>query len=840
MKLKHILFVIIFIASQQSVQSVVLAQEAIGINFFDIAHTDAGAPTCWGGGKGYAWVGAPTTFLNCTGGTTGGDVPVNMSVGAGALVLTTTRPGGGGWCNVQFKLDGGHSVNFLRYGAEPFLYLRLKWGVIVPGAGLTITLYDGDEILNSYAQYNAQIGPYFAHDASVDLLDYVTPSTDWQDVYIPMSAFIADEPNIDLTKIKFIDLTATGSYSETNTLYIEKFKIIRDIANQYTDMVKVNQLGYLPNQRKLAIVSYEVGAVSPAPTYFQLKDALTGSVVYQANLQLKTVCSSIWNKSGDTVFYADFSSFTTPGRYVIYCPELGQTSLAFNIGNKSFDRALRDATRFFYYGRSGYEINEPYAEGHTRPSIYANNFVCWYDYYAGASGKMYNYDPCGLGIDVRDVLGGWFDAGDLHMDIHNNVTTMWFLLEMLEQQYNKFGPRVLNLPESDSQTNDLVLLIKYELDWFKKMQNTDGSVHFIVSSEFSVSHQDISDVSTGAACILAGTFAKAYTLFSAVPSMQSYAQDLLSRAELSWAWLMAHTSNYNPTGYNGSTWSYGITSDSSFRQFAAIELYIATGTSTYRTYFESRYSSANTDMQGITAIGKGHMDYAETTRPVTTSIRRAIRTKYISFADTLVANVDCNPYRIPVKTSSGDLGWGSSGLIACNAYTLLRVYEWTGNVTYRNAALDALEWIGGRNPVSRIFITGDYSDYLHGTDIYSFFWFDHINPVPGYLCGNINTQDFLYLYNKYKYKYYLNIQNASTLEPCLPWQAELCYLLGYFAYDLKLPEVIDASYLLEFSNAWLTTPADAGWNPNCDIALPADHIINFLDFANLANKWMNQ
>jgi endoglucanase len=244
-------------------------------------------------------------------------------------------------------------------------------------------------------------------------------------------------------------------------------------------------------------------------------------------------------------------------------------------------------------------------------------------------------------------------------------------------------------------------------------------------------------------------------------------------------------------------------------------------------------------MQGITAIGKGHMDYAETTRPVTASIRTAIRTKYTTFANTLVANVDCNPYRIPVKTSSGDLGWGSSGLIACNAYTLLRVYEWTGDAAYRNAALDALEWIGGRNPVDRIFITG-YGDYLHGTDIYSFFWFDHLNPVPGYLCGNINTLDFLYLYNKNKYKYYLNVQNASTLEPCIPWQAEFCYLLGYFAYDLKLPEVIDTSYLLKFSNAWLTTPADAGWNPDCDIAVPADGIINFLDCETLANKWMNQ
>ncbi|MGA2914568.1 MAG: glycoside hydrolase family 9 protein [Sedimentisphaerales bacterium] len=827
---------------------VIAAEEAIGINFFDLAHTDAGSPTCWGSGKGYAWVGSPTTFLNCTGGTNGGDVPVSMSMGAGSLVFTTTRPGGGGWCNIQFKLDAGHSVNFLRYGSDPMLYLRLKWGAIASGSGFTIQLYDDYQIWNSYYIYAGLTGPYSSYHASINLSNYVTPSTtDWQDVYIPMSDFLANNHNLDLTRISFIEISATGNYSATNTLYIEKMKIIPDIANQYTDMVKVNQLGYLPNQRKLAIVSYEAGTVSPAPTYFQVKDASTGSVVYQANLQLKTPCTSSWNQSGDTVYHADFTSFTTPGRYVIYCPELGQTSPAFDIANRTFDEPFRDALRFFYYARSAQEIAEPSAEDHTRPAIYTNNTACAYDYDDNDSTHRYDYDPNNQGITTRDVAGGWFDAGDLHLDIHNNVTTMWFLLEMLEQQYNKLGPRVLNLPESDGQTNDLVLLIKWELDWFKKMQNPDGSVHFIVISETSdQSRQEVSDISTGAACILAGTFAKAYTLLSNIPSMQSYASDLLSRAQLSWTWLTNHTSpsNYNPKDMYGNTWSYGITSSSSFRQYAAIELYIATGDSTYRTYFESRFSSANTDMQGITAIGKGEMDYAETTRPVSSTIRTAIRAAYTTLADTLVANANCSPYRIPIQ-STGDITWGSSGLIACYAYTLLRVYAWTGNTTYRDTALDALEWISGRNPVSRVFITG-YGDYLHGTDIYSFYWFDHTNPVPGYLCGNVNAYDFLYNYIKYPWKYYMNIQNASTLEPCLPWQAEACYLFGYFAdnlnltADFNLDGTVNYLDLLTFSQAWLTTPADPGWNPNCDIAVPHDNIINFLDFAVFANQWMSQ
>ena len=73
---------------------------------------------------------------------------------------------------------------------------------------------------------------------------------------------------------------------------------------------------------------------------------------------------------------------------------------------------------------------------------------------------MYDYDPNNSRITSRDVAGGWFDAGDLHLDIHNNVGTMWLLLQTYKQFKNKLGPDTLNLPESDGQTNDLVLAFK--------------------------------------------------------------------------------------------------------------------------------------------------------------------------------------------------------------------------------------------------------------------------------------------------------------------------------------------------------------------------------------------
>ena len=845
------LFVIIFLSVFPGPATA--AQEAIGINFFDLAHSDAGSPACWDNYKSTTYKSSTATFTRCS---TDTFVPVSMSIGNGSLVFTTKKPTGSSWY-ADFKLDWGHSVNFLRYGESPLLYLRVKWGAIATGADLTITLFDDQSIKTLYRSYNGTGTTYTNQSASVTLSTYVTPSTTaWQDVYIPMSDF----HNIDLTRIGVLRLAGAGTYTATNTMYIEKIKVVPSISNQYADMVKVNQLGYLPNQKKLAIVSYESGAVSSPPTYFQVKNASNGDVVFQSySLPQKTAGD---DQSGDIVYHADFTAFTTPGRYVVCCPEIGQTSQAFDIRSNVFNEAFRDSLRFFYYARSGYEIAEPCAEGHARPTIYASNSACAYDYDDNDSAKMYDYDPNNVGITTRDVRGGWFDAGDLHLDIHNNITPLWFLLEMLEQQKNKLGPDILNLPESDSQTNDLVLLIKYQLDWFKKMQNTDGSVHFIVyaPSSSDVRYQKISDVSSGAPCVLAGIFAKAYTLLSAMPGQEAYAADLLDRAELSWDWLMVHTSNYNPSSPGIGLWSYGITNDTPHRAFAAIELYLATGESEYRNYFENGFNAATGDkvlnafggnsyygyigpIDG-SALSKGYMDYAEeTVRPVTESIRTAIKNSFITAANQLVnrANNGAGTYRVPTLMFN-DLYWGSSGLLCGNGYVLLRAYEWTGTASYRDTAIDSLDWICGRNPVSRILITGDYSDYLHGTDHYSFYMFDHLNPVPGYLCGNINMlSDYLLApYIKHSWKYYLNIQNAAILEPCLHWQAEMCYLLGYFAYDLKLPDTVDFAYIGQFCQAWLSAPGDSNWNPNFDLAVPADGVIDFADFAVFARQWMNQ
>jgi hypothetical protein len=55
--------------------------------------------------------------------------------------------------------------------------------------------------------------------------------------------------------------------------------------------------------------------------------------------------------------------------------------------------------------------------------------------------------------------------------------------------------------------------------------------------------------------------------------------------------------------------------------------------------------------------------------------------------------------------------------------------------------------------------------------------------------------------------------------------------------DMNFDGTVNASDLLIFSQAWLSSPADTNWNSNCDIAEPADKFIGLSDLAVLSSSW---
>ena len=741
-------------------------------------------PTNWSGWGSAIYQGLGAVVRNV-----GGTVPVDTVDGTQALVLDAVNPPGAYW-NVLFKVSG-NSLNFLRTGTNPAVHLRLKWSAMPT---------------NNAWNMNVQV-----EGAQCPLSAYVTASTSvWQEVYIPASDFRAAKPSVDLTHVWAVGLSATGNYRDHCGLDIAALDLVPSATQLgYTEFVKVNQVGYTPLMgTKLGVLSCEPGTLTALPSAFQIVNVSNSQVVFTGALS-RFVAASGWNLDGDTNYQANFGALRTPGIYRLEVPALGAQSTTFVIATNVYQNLFRDALRFFYYSRSGAPIAEPFAESCTRAALYTSNTNATYNY--SPTYGHYNFST----NTQRDAHGCWFDAGDTHADVPNTATACWFLLE----SWRDFGRLVpaygLNLPESDSGQSDLVPLIAWGLDWIKRMQNADGSVHHYVASTANGSVQQVSDISSFATACAAAIFAKAYTLMGNTLTPAQSA-DLLARAQLSWSWLQANASMVQPRlplqnggdpGADDTYWG-DATYDHRCRAFAAVELFEATGQAAYNTAFVNQFkqngkSPISGNVFGVNwtgnssdnvlsylnhALNFAFIDYARSTRAADAATQATLKSAFLHQADLLTNYTAFSGYRIPMLYP-GHLYWGSSGgVLAPSAFVLARAFEWTGNTNYHETALQALHFICGRNPVNRVFVSG-YGDYQHSSDFYSQFWTDLLRQPPGYLGGNIDVQGSATMVVEAAWKRFINTQDADMTEPGVYWNSAFAWLVGYVVNDATLPEL---------------------------------------------------
>lgn len=706
-------------------------------------------------------------------------LPVQNVDGARVLVLKTTN---NGYWNIPFLIGDGAPVNLTRLGDAPTLHLRLRWHHRLPG--------DADD-------WTISLG-----NSSVLLSPYVTPAVGrWHIVDIPLTAFTHRDPKLDLTHINSIVIAGAHLHTEESLAYISELAILPGPpAVLRVDRIKTDQSGWRPHDPKHALLTYPAGTNAARPAAFQVCRAGDGRIVYAGRLTARSG-SADWNPTGDIVFDADFTPVVGPGRYKLKVPVLSAVSSEFTVGERVYDKDFRDALRFYYYERSGYPIAASYGEGYSRPAVFPGNGTAAY-HHIGASGSQ---TPAPL----RDVRGGWLDAGDPSLQTADHAVAAWWLLETLKTMGRKVPPGSLHLPEkSGPGESDLVPLVDFGLHWMAKMQNPDGSVLPLVSWGEG-DRQQCSGTDSPSAAWAAGVFAKAYLILRTVPGCKSESEAYLAKARLSWSWLTAHP---NPVTAETAETPVDARTDQQCRMFAAIELFNATGEAVYHRAFLAPFQASGSDV--VTAFGgsqtgfgpdhvmgylngpaeMGYLDYADSPQTrVNRSARQHIRQAFLHQA--AVAAYDPARNRVPYLARTpyrfamlypGHLYWGSSAtVLAALGVVFTRAYEWTGDKSYLNAALENLHFIHGRNPISRHFVSGEASDYAHGCDFYSQFWTDLHHQPPGVLGAFINGDGLLSPHIKDPWKRFINYQEASAEEPDVSWNCEYAYLAGYFASGLS-------------------------------------------------------
>lgn len=460
-----------------------------------------------------------------------------------------------------------------------------------------------------------------------------------------------------------------------------------EIVDQTVDC-NTNQVGFLPDARKTVVIRGE----NPGKE-FKIVDE-SGKEVYTGTLS--DAIDSV--NAGETVYFGEFTDFTTPGTYHVVSGE-GAESYPFVIGEGVYDELLVDAFRMMYLQRCGMELTEDMAGDFAHPDCHMGEAV------------IYGTD------ETKEVCGGWHDAGDYGRYVVSGVEAAQDLLlsyEDFPEIWAGENADNMGIPESGNGIPDILDEVKYELDWLLKMQDeeTGGVYHKVTCLEFPgfVMPQEetaqlvLAPISTTATADFAAVMAKSSEVYKEL--YPEFAAQCLEAAKRAWAYLEVTP---NGTGYKNPddilTGEYPDGQDKDERFWAATELYKVTGEEKYNKYLEETMDKYILHGYGWADMGTfGNMTYLSLDESLQNPVYvEKMKQMILEKADKYLENAKADGYNVAL----GDNYCWASNQVACNyARHLLLAEEISGNSEYGTYAYDQLSYVLGQNTLSYCFLSG--------------------------------------------------------------------------------------------------------------------------------------
>lgn len=219
--------------------------------------------------------------------------------------------------------------------------------------------------------------------------------------------------------------------------------------------ILVDQVGYACGSSKIAMINGE-----QPPDDFTILDVQTGREVYSGKIERKGYDETL----GVHISYADFTEFTTPGRYYIQAPSIGQ-SYVFEIAQEPFANLFQKVFGQYYCNRCGLTLSAEFAGEAAHNACHSREAQMKEE-----------------AMIKRDVSGGWHVDEIGSRDVVKGCQTINSLLLAYELYPDAFGDD-MGIPESGNGISDILDEVKYEIDWLLKMQDeTSGAVYASVSS----------------------------------------------------------------------------------------------------------------------------------------------------------------------------------------------------------------------------------------------------------------------------------------------------------------------------------------------------------------------
>lgn len=503
---------------------------------------------------------------------------------------------------------------------------------------------------------------------------------------------------LGLKTLVFIGLLTIIIVGFSNLDYHSKILSQEKSADNSSKIV-INQVGYLPQWQKTAfLLNNQKPTIHP-----QLIDLNTKKVVktIEPEEEIQDIATP------DAISVIDFTDITQPGTYFLRQGKL--KSPPFQIGIDIYEQPLVTLLRSYYLQRCGVGIKDSIT-GISHPPCHLKD------------GVIAHQDDHHLRGKNITASGGWHDAGDYGKYVTTTAVTIARLLNLYEQYPNFFPDNQLTIPESGNGRSDLLDEMQFGLDWLLTMQRNDGAVYrklsgkkwpFGVSPDEDIQPRYVYGISTPETAKFAAVMALASRNFQA--DNPKLANRYLSAAKLAWQylerqpemivdWVEGDDSGSGKYLTSEHDHELSLKTDIDDRFWAAAELYITTGESTFNDYFFSHLDDFDytlfewKDPSPLALINYLHQDHQTIKSEMIYKIKRKIR----KHAYLVLGRVRNSTYNI----ANLRFIWGSNKMTAEEGIALIYAYQINHNSQYLNAAIDQLNYLLGRNHFNQTFITG--------------------------------------------------------------------------------------------------------------------------------------
>jgi endoglucanase len=524
--------------------------------------------------------------------------------------------------------------------------------------------------------------------------------------------------------------------------------------------IALNQLGFEPHGPKIALIQ----SAATAPLDWRVVDA-AGSI----RLAGRSKPLGADSLSGQSLHLADFHDLTTSGQgYRLVVGNVASDPFAVQTG--LYAPLAKDALTYFYHNRAGVPIEARFAGGpeSARPAGHPKEVVGCFD---GVDQKGNRWPGCDHKLDVT---GGWYDAGDHGKYVVNGGIALWTLLNLYERYPGAFADGTLAIPEGRNGVSDLLDHARYQMEFMLKMQVPEGTtlklpvgqsrndkpLRFTPVNAGGMAHHKVADAKwtalpmrpdrdpeprvlhapgTAATLNLAATAAQCARIWRTIDP--EFAARCLVAAERAWAAAVRNPDIFAVGDFAGSgSYDDGELSDEFY--WAAAELFATTGDAAFAAVVRgSRHFAMVEGEPGWAATAPlGTLTLALQPNGLSAAEIDRLRNALVAAAAGFVAEREKVGMRIP--QASQTYVWGSNGNLLNRAILLAAAHELTGGARFRDAAVDVMDYLLGRNPQRISYVSGYGTRAMKAP--HHRFWAASLDPAyppppPGALSGGPNN-----------------------------------------------------------------------------------------------------